>query len=73
MFTYPYIEAVIIEQKNKKVDELLALGDLLWLIGICFFLKNVAGNIQEFFFLEDCVKNLGCPFSHRQFYEPCAV
>ena len=43
-FPISYLETVIIEQKNERLDEPLALGDIIRWIGICFFLETVAVN-----------------------------
>ena len=48
-FPPSYLEAVIIEQTDYRLDEPLALGDIIRQIGIYIFLTTVAGNSRKYF------------------------
>ena len=48
-FPPSYLEAVIIEQTDYRLDEPLALGDIIRQIGIYIFLATVAGNSRKYF------------------------
>ena len=63
-----YIGAVIIEQKNERVDETLILGKLIRWVGKWFLLVIVAWNIRKYFWSSIPVSRMeGAPFHVNNF------
>ena len=48
---HSYLEAIVTDQKNERLDDPITLGSIIKGIGIWFFMDSVVGNSQKSFFV----------------------